>query len=212
MTRFPLPKLLLALIAGLLAATAHGHGSVVEEGDVCYIEFGFYSAHFTIYQPGRSRYTEFCEDIPAVGESIFVMEYLHDSLRQVPVDFRIIRDRQNRGRFVRWEDIQAMGDLEQYTEFYTPARLEPDGSFMVLHRFLEAGDYIGIVNTRHPTEDITYHAVFPFHVGPTYWGYWPWIIALLLFAQVNYWLMNGGFARWRGHQAPGQQPQPRRTA
>ena len=186
------------LLALLFSSLAQGHGSVVNDGDVCFIEFGFYSAHFTIYQPQRSRYEEFCEDIPAVGESIFVMEYLHGSLREVPVDFRIIRDNQNRGRFVTWEDIQAMGDLAPHTEFYAPARTEPDGTFMVLHRFLEAGDYIGIVNTRHPTEDITYHAVFPFHVGPSYWGYWPWIIALLLAVQINYWRMNGrvpGFRR-----------------
>lgn len=188
----------MCLVTAVLPLAAWGHGSVVEDGDVCFIQFGFYSAHFTIYQPDRSQYQEFCEDVPRVGDSLFVMEYLHASLREVPVDFRIIRDRQNRGTFVRWEDIQAMGDLEPDTVFYEPARVESDGVFMIRHAFTEPGDYIGIVNTRHPTENLTYHAVFPFHVGPPKWGVWPWILGLLAFAQFNYWWMNrGGGLPWR---------------
>ncbi|MEX2130625.1 MAG: hypothetical protein WD772_03995 [Pseudohongiellaceae bacterium] len=177
------------------------HGSVVDEGDVCLLTLGFYSAHFTIYQPRLSKHVEFCEDIPEVTESIFVMEFEHQSLREVPVEFRIIRDRQERGRFVRWEDISVIGDLAWETVFYQPPAIHPHGVLMILHEFLEAGDYIGIVSTVHPSEDIEYHAVFPFHVGPPFLGYWPWIILILVLVQLNYWRMNRGASKLKEKSA-----------
>ena len=79
---------------------AHAHGSVGLADDQCVIRIGFYSAHFAIYQPQTRQHEEYCEDIPDVTDSIFVVEYLHAVMREVPVDFRIIKDRENRGKFV----------------------------------------------------------------------------------------------------------------
>ena len=78
------------------ATLAYGHGSVTMNDDLCAIEIGFYSAHFAIYQPQTRQHTEYCEDIPDATESVFVIDYLHDVMREVPVDFRIIRDRAQR--------------------------------------------------------------------------------------------------------------------
>lgn len=176
---------------------AQAHGSVSAEEDECTIAIGFYSAHFAIYQPQTRQHDEYCEDIPDVTESVFVIEYLHDVMREVPVDFRIIRDTQNRGQFVAWEDIEQIDDLEIDTVFYQPPVTRPDGVFLVNHRFGDSGDYIGIVTTVHPTLDKEYTAVFPFHVGATDWGYVPLFVGIALLLQLNYWLMTGGFARWR---------------
>ena len=190
-----LTGLLLSLV--LPAARAFAHGSIVDEGDICVLTLGFYSAHFTIYQTGTSGQKQFCEDIPDVTDTIFVMEYLHRSLREVPVEFRIIRDDQERGRFVRWEDLLAMGDLDPVTVFYQPPTIHPFGVLTVQHEFAEAGDYIGIVSAPHPEDGFEYHAVFPFHVGPPKLGYWPWIVVLLIAVQLNWWWMGGGLVRWR---------------
>lgn len=191
----------LAVLLGLAGGSVHGHGSVVEDGDLCLLELGFYSAHFTIYQPLVSGHREFCEDIPAVSDSIFIMEFEHQSLRQVPVEFRIVRDRQERGRFVRWEQVAAMEDLDAETVYYQAPAVYPYGVLTLRHEFLEAGDYIGVVSAGHPTEALEYHAVFPFHVGPPGLGYWPWIIGILLLVQLNYWRMNGGWRRLRERRA-----------
>lgn len=175
---------------------AHAHGSV-SAGDICEIKIGFYSAHFAIYQPQTRQHDEFCEDIPDVTESVFVIEYLHNVMREVPVDFRIILDSENRGQFVSWEDIEKIDDLDRETVFYQSPVMRPDGVFLVHHDFGESGDYIGIVTTEHPTLEKTYTAVFPFHVGASDWGYVPLFIGLALLLQLNYWLMTGGFSRWR---------------
>ncbi len=181
--------LVIALLSFSMRVAAHG--SVVEEGDGCLIRFGFYSAHFTIFQPASRQHQEFCEDIPEVSETVFVMEYLHNSLREVPVDFRIIRDSEKHGRFVKWADIVALGDLQEDTVFYQPALVQADGVFSVLYSFAAPGDYIGIVSAAHPTEELLYHAVFPFRVGGANWFSWPLIISLLVLVQLLYWWMNG---------------------
>ncbi len=193
-TRTKLKWLLLACLV-LYCAEAHAHGGVFLEDDLCVIQIGFYKAHFTIYQPQTSRHEEFCEDIPHADESVFVMEYLHDSLRESPIEFRIIRDVHNRGRFAKRKDIDKIDDLDQHTVFYQPPSVQPYGVFLALHQFREEGNYIGIVTTENPGNDSVYTAVFPFRVGGRDWGYIPLLIALAILLQLNYWLINGGYAR-----------------
>ena len=178
--------LMLVCLSGA-SGQLYGHGSVVDEGDACVIQFGFYSAHFSIFQPQASGHQGFCEDIPDAGASVFVMEYRHDSMRQVPLEFRLMRNSSGLGRFVRWQDIDAMPDdqLSADTVFRQSLPPQPDGVARILHHFDAPGDYIGIVSIAHPTEDILYHAVFPFRVGASVWSNWPLglpVLALLWLA------------------------------
>ena len=173
------------------------HGGVVAEEDLCIIEIGVFSAHFTVYQPETRSNSEYCEDIPDVGGAIFVLDYLHGSLKEVPVDFRIIKDVKNRTVYANWEDIQSIEDIDSATVFYQPSRIYPAASLSVSYEFKEKGWYTGIVTTRHPTLDRSYQAVFGFHVGPKEWGYWPLMLVLVLVVQTHYWVSNGGYNRWK---------------
>lgn len=159
------------------------------------MQIGFMRAHFTGYLPAVKGNEEFCEDIPEVGSSIFVLDYLHDYLREMEVDFRIVKDSQELGVFARWEDIAAIEDLEGDTVFYQPPRKKSDGVLTVAYEFPEAGNYIGIVTAKHPEKQKIYNAVFPFTVGGTSLGYLPWIIFLAVFVQALYWLSNGGLKK-----------------
>ena len=71
---------------------AVAHGGVGMEGDKCIINIGFLKAHFSGYQLSNKSSVEFCEDAPQVAHSIFVVEYLHDFLKEMQVDFRIVKD------------------------------------------------------------------------------------------------------------------------
>lgn len=181
---------------GMLGHPVHAHGSVVDDGDGCIIRMDFYSAHFTVFQPATRAHREYCEDLPDVAESVFVLEYLHNSLRDVPIDFRIIRNTTALGRFVRWPDVEAMGDLSELTVFFQRTPAQPDGVLTVLHEFRERGDYIGIVSAPHPTQDKMYHAVFPFSVGRTSAPAWLWpLSAIVIFAVA----IKAGRRRARRH-------------
>jgi len=188
-------------IIGIVLATlgvpqrATAHGGVVLEEDICVIKMGFLSAHFTIYQPESQANEEFCEDVPDVGNTVFVMEYLHESLRAMPLDFRIIRDVTEIGVFARWEDVAAIDDLDTATVFYAPPRIRRDATFTVEHRFDAPGWYIGIVTTRNPENGRTYETVFPFEVGANY-GYLPLFVLLGLAAQLGYFVLTGTTRTW----------------
>lgn len=187
----------LILVATLmLPQTALAHGGVVEEEDLCVIKVNYLRGHFKIYQPLIDGHREYCEDLPNATESVFVMEYLHDGLGRAAVDFRIIRDVTGKGRFARWEDIAAIKDIDSVTVFYQEPTVDPD-VLTVIHDFAEEGDYIGIVTANVDADTRKYRAVFPFEVGFTGVGYWPFFVVLLIAIQIQYLIMSGRFARWR---------------
>ena len=188
--------MILALSVSLLQPAA-AHGGVVQEDDICVIKVSYLRAHFKVYQPQVSGHEQFCEDLPVASESVFVMEYLHDALSYMPIDFRIIRDVTGKGRFARLEDVQQIDDIDSATVFYQPLTIEPD-VFTVLHEFDEEGEFIGIVSAVQPDSEKVYAAVFPFEVGFTGIGYWPFFIAVLIALQLQYLAMSGRLKRWFG--------------
>ena len=140
---------------------------MVLRDDVCIIQIGFYEAHFTAYQPQTRGNQQFCQELPDVGETLFVLDYLHGSMKEVPIDFRIIKDTTKLGKFVQMKDIDALEELSLLTVFYHQPTVHPDASLAVDHTFMDPGNYIGIVTAGHPTKDKTYSAVFPFSVAKT---------------------------------------------
>jgi len=194
-------KLCLAICLGIfiLHENAFSHGGVVEEDDLCVIKVNFLRAHFKIYQPAAAGHKQYCEDLPVASESVFVMEYQHDSLSEMSIDFRIIRDITGKGRFARMEDIELISDIESATVYYQPPIVEPD-IYTVNYEFLEDGEFIGIVSATHQETGKVYAAVFPFEVGFTGLGYWPFFIGLLVLIQIQYLIMSGRLKRWFGER------------
>ena len=140
-------------------------GGVLLSDDSCIMTIGFYEAHFTAYQPDSSGDKQFCEDLEEMGNTIFVLDYLHKSLSEVPVDFRIIKNVTNKGEFVQMDDIMEIQDLDRFTVFYQEPIIKTNASYTVSHDFIEKGEYIGIVTAGHPTNNNIYSSVFPFRVG-----------------------------------------------
>lgn len=189
---------ILLIFAGLLPAQGlFAHGGVVLEDDICVLKIGFLKAHFTGYQPRWSGNEEFCEDIPVVGDSVFVIDYLHDFLREMKVDFRIIDDVNDVGIFASWDDVQTIADIEAVTVYYLPPDTRRDGVLTAEYNFQQPGNYIGIVTAFHPSEDKTYRAVFAFAVGGGGIGYVTVFLTLFILGQLIYWISTGGFKRLR---------------
>ena len=172
------------------------HGGVFIEDDLCVIQIGFFKAHFTIFQPQTSANEEFCEDIPEVTDTLFLLEYMHDSLKQMPVDFRIIKDVTGKGRAAKWEDILQLDDIDKHTVYYQRPMTAPDAVFNAEYEFTEKGNYIGIVTTKQPGNEKVYRAIFPFKVGIYRIGHLPLFILLVLVVQILYWYNNGTLHRW----------------
>ena len=176
---------------------ALAHGGVVFEEDLCVINIGYLQAHFKIYLPQQRQRQEFCEDIPATGESLFVMEYLHPGLDETTIDFRVIRNVTGLGRFAMWEDVARIADLEDVTVFYRAPAVVP-GVYSVVHRFDEPGEFIGIVTAVPDDASAPYTAVFPFQVGFTGFGVWPLVLIAIAVLQLHLWYASGRLQRLFG--------------
>lgn len=189
-----LPIMLLAM-AGVFPHAAAAHGSVTPDDDLCLIKIGYFKAHFKIYQPTTSGHEDYCEDLPAAGDSVFVMEYEHSGLGKAPIEFRIIRNVTERGIFTNLDDVNRIDDLDAVTVFHHPSAIQSD-VFTAMHRFDSRGQFVGIV-TVQGENGREHTAVFPFEVGFIDFGYWPLIVVVALALQINYLWMNGWFDRWR---------------
>lgn len=186
---------LLLGIAVLGASRVAAHGSVTLGEDQCLININFLQAHFTVFQPESRDNEEFCESIPDVTRSVFVMEYLHILLPEMAIDFRIIEDADKLGRYADWDAVKSIADLEAVTVHYDPPRIEPGGYYRSSYEFNVAGDYLGIVTASHPTEARDYNAVFYFRVGGADYGTLPLFVLLLVVVQMGYLWSTGSLRK-----------------
>ncbi|HEY9135230.1 MAG TPA: hypothetical protein VIM85_05505 [Pseudomonadales bacterium] len=172
--------LLLPLITiSLLASNAWSHGGVSVEDDMCLLRVGPYKAHFTGYQPEVRATQEFCEDIPVVGNAIFVLDFISDDLRIMKTDFRIIKDVNEIGNKAVLEDLGSEEDIEKATIFYKQAALYPRGTVNAEYRFDTEGRYIGILKAIHPDNGREYISVFPFQVGLINYMRYFWVFFMI---------------------------------
>lgn len=186
-------RLLVPAVASIVFAlpqSVAAHGSVTNEDDLCAIEIGYLRAHFKIYLPATRGHDDFCEDLPATGKATFVMEYIHRGLGELPMEFRIIENVTGMGRFTKTQHVDEISNLDAITEFLVPMALHPD-VFTVMHEFDVSGEYVGIVTVDDPVNGKQHHAVFPFEVGFTGFGYWPAIAAAIVALHLQYLYMSG---------------------
>jgi hypothetical protein len=142
--------ILLLAIGVPFSTDAHAHGGLALAEDMCRLTIGPYNMHFTGYQPDNTRNKEFCEDIPATGRTVVVLDYMDDALRPLPTEVRVIRDTGSE------QDIQAI------TILHLPPKVYPNGTVNFEYNFAQPGKYVGLVTVGGQKEHISR---FPFSVG-----------------------------------------------
>ena len=137
-------------IGSIFSTQAQAHGGLALAEDMCRLTIGPYNMHFTGYQPDNTRNKEFCEDIPATGRTVVVLDYMEDALRPLPTEVRIIKDTGSE------QDIQAI------TVLHLPPKIYPAGSVNFEYNFDKPGKFVGLVTVgdKHVSR-------FPFSVGET---------------------------------------------
>lgn len=180
-TRMIALMLVTSCVAGLVSVSpGWAHGGVSMDSDVCVLTAGAYRAHFTGYQPERRASQEFCEDIPEVSRAIIVLDYIDRPLRDMAVDFRIIRDIDNIGNSATYADLGGSEQIEAATIFYEPPKVYNAGTITAEHDFVASGRYIGILTATHLETGDSVVSVFPFAVGVTnYMTYLPAALGII---------------------------------
>ena len=143
---------LMLAIGGLFSTQAQAHGGLALAEDMCRLTIGPYNMHFTGYQPDESRNKEFCEDIPATGRTVVVLDYMEDALRPLTTEVRVIKD------------TGSEQDLEAITILHLPPKVYPSGSVNFEYDFAQPGKFVGMVTVGDKKELVSR---FPFSVGET---------------------------------------------
>jgi len=148
----PIGMCILMLAIGIpsFSTQAQAHGGLALAEDMCRLTIGPYNMHFTGYQPDNTRNKEFCEDIPATGRTVVVLDYMEDALRPLPTEVRIIKD------------TGSEQDLQAITVLHLPPKVYPAGSVNFEYNFDRPGKFVGLVTVgdKHVSR-------FPFSVGET---------------------------------------------
>jgi hypothetical protein len=137
-----------SFIIGIKSIFAHGGLSL--EDDYCILTLGKYKIHFSGYQPENNGPKEFCEDIPEIGKTIVVLDFIDRELRDWPLEVRII------------EDVEDQSNLDNITVYHKPYNIYPNGTLNFRYTFENKGKYVGLVSTKK-NEFVT--SRFPFSVG-----------------------------------------------
>ncbi|MGD9545121.1 MAG: hypothetical protein AB7F41_11400 [Methylocystis sp.] len=146
-----------AVVAGNpVPAEAHGRLGAAEGR--CRLFIGPDIMNFTGYLPEASK-NEFCEDIPATGPMIMVLDAEQDELRDMKVELRIVKD-------VGGEEKENE-NLEAVTIAYREPRSYPTGTINFEHTFNEPGYFVGIVTVTGDHGE-RWVSRFPFSVGKSF--------------------------------------------
>lgn len=149
--RFIAGSAVLVFLSGApLPTEVRAHGGLSMAEDMCKLTVGPYMMHFTGYQPTSTQEKQFCEDIPATGETVVVLDYIEQELRSLPTEVRIIKD------------TGSENNLDAITILHLPPKVYPNGSINFTYTFEQPGKFVGIVTVG---EDPKYVSRFPFSVG-----------------------------------------------
>lgn len=140
---------LLMLQSPLSAQAQHGHELAT---DTCVLHIGPYKMYFNSYQPEIYYDRQFCQELPATGNTVLVLDYVDQELRSLPVEVRIIKD------------TGSEQSLEAITLVHLPAKTYPTGSIDVKYNFDKPGKFVGLVSIGEKQEHVSR---FPFSVGET---------------------------------------------
>ena len=166
-------SLFLSLFTVPFAYAEGGAGpEAMSMGNMCMVMFGYDMIHITAYQPGKSR-SEYCEEIPSTGKTIFSFDIENPSYRDLPIEVRFVRD--------PLTPISAGTDLESITELHVPAKKYSKGTFSLEHEFKANGHYIGLVTVTRP-DGKQEMSQYKFMVGETLWAWVPQIAGTILIA------------------------------
>lgn len=146
------------------ASPALAHGGVDMSGDVCVMKIGPYMVHFTGYQPERAVSKEFCEDIPYEGKAIIALDEVDKKLREMPFEFRVLKDVKKLGITAKLEQLGGQEEIEAATVSVHPFKVYPLGTLNFELDFAK-GNYIGVASLKDAEANATHYSVFPFSVG-----------------------------------------------
>lgn len=155
-------KIVYAAIMLMVSTASWSHGGVMNEGNECKLRVGPYVMNFSGYQLNNNAPMQFCDDLPTTGESYIVLDFIDNKLRDMTVNFRVIKS--NTAALGTSEDgLVVDSELKETPFFEIPAKRYPYGTMKITQQFTEKGHFVGYVIVEGENEKFI--SRFPFSVG-----------------------------------------------
>lgn len=110
------------LLSSALPTAGWGHGGAGVDTDQCRVQIGSHLVHFTAYQPQLTGTTEYCNDIPELGNTIVVFDYEGKALRNMTVEFEITKEPEGKRVFYQEPSTHSTGTFNSAVNFTEPGR------------------------------------------------------------------------------------------
>jgi hypothetical protein len=134
----------------------------MNEGNECKLRVGPYVMNFSGYQLKNNAPMQFCDDLPTVGESYIVLDFIDNKLRDMTVNFRVIKAVEAALGTVE-DGIVNEAELAETPFFEIAAKRYPQGTMKITQQFKEKGHFVGYVIVEGENEKFI--SRFPFSVG-----------------------------------------------
>ena len=155
-------KICYLLLLVFISTVSWGHGGVMNEGNECKLRVGPYVMNFSGYQPDNNLSEQFCDDMPTIGKSIIVLDFIDNKLRDLTVNFRVI-NAESAALGTDEDAIVNEAELAQAPIFEIPPKSYPTGTMTISQEFKEQGYFVGYVIVEGENEKFI--SRFPFSVG-----------------------------------------------
>jgi len=159
---YKLSRMIIVIALLSMSSQLWAHGGVVSMGNTCRLLVGPFTINFSGYQPQKNRSEQFCDDLPVVGESIIVLDFVDRKLREMTVNFRVIKAD---GPPLGTEEDGKVNEAElaEVPFFEIPAKHYPNGIMTINQHFTKKGHFVGYVIVEDGDEKFI--SRFPFSVG-----------------------------------------------
>lgn len=171
--------LLALLVFGAPQAGATGMDKTSSPRDICSVVFGTGTIEISGYQPDYSQ-EKYCNRLPSTGRTIFVFDLSAPTMRDLPVEIRIVKD--------SVVPLLASGEGTAVLEAHAAPEARKHGIFTIEHNFAESGHFITLVTLTRPNGERN-TAQFKFSVGQTFLRLAPLLMGGVLMgvALLIYW-------------------------
>jgi hypothetical protein len=155
-------KVVYVVVLMMFSTLSWGHGGVMNKGNECTLRVGPYAMSFSGYQLKNNAPMQFCDDLPTVGESYIVLDFIDNKLRDMTVDFKVFKS--DKAALGTAEDgVVNEAELAQTPFFEIPAKRYEQGTMKITQQFKEKGHFVGYVIVEGENEKFI--SRFPFSVG-----------------------------------------------
>lgn len=105
------------LLVLLAPSSAWAHRTAEDQFDPCQIQVGYEPIHITAYTPKLTKAEQFCQEIPGLGQTQLVFDYVGKKLRNIPIEFEVTKEPEGKRLYYHPPVVNHQGTMSATIDF-----------------------------------------------------------------------------------------------